>query len=101
MGDTETMDMAMETVDTVTKTMNMSMETVDTIMMVDMAPLLADMAMAKMDTERSRIFRLFRPNLRSSRSFRGLLIRTLVRFKRLRRIRIIISTKLLISNEIL
>merc|ERR1712002_487091 len=48
--DTKTMDMAMETVDTVT-TMDMAMETVDTIMMVDMAPLIVDMAMAKMDTE--------------------------------------------------
>merc|ERR1711972_606420 len=67
--DTETMDMAMETVDTVTmmdmvmetvimvmvkmdtETMDMAMETVDTIMMVDMAPLTVDMAMAKMNTE--------------------------------------------------
>merc|ERR1712223_61514 len=63
--DTETMDMAMETVDTVMETvimvtvkvdtnmetMDMVMETVDTIMMVDMAPLMVDMAMAKMDTE--------------------------------------------------
>merc|ERR1719462_232302 len=49
--DTETMDMAMETVDTDTKTMDMAMETVDTIMMVDMAPLMVDMAMAKMDME--------------------------------------------------
>merc|ERR1719187_1093478 len=70
--DTETMDMAMETVDTDTKTMDMAMETVimvtvkmdtdtetmdmametgDTIMMVDMAPLMVDMAMAKMGTE--------------------------------------------------
>merc|ERR1712203_533900 len=48
---TETMDMAMETVDTDTETMDMAMETVDTIMMVDMAPLMVDMAMAKMDTE--------------------------------------------------
>merc|ERR1711973_737429 len=69
---TETMDMAMETVDTDTKTMGMPMETVtmvtvkvdtnmetmdmvmetvDTIMMVGMAPLMVDMAMAKMDTE--------------------------------------------------
>merc|ERR1711953_381106 len=67
----ETMNMAMETVDTVTmvdmvmetmimvtvkvdtdrETMDMAMETVDTIMMVDMAPLMVDMAMAKMDTE--------------------------------------------------
>merc|ERR1719166_946290 len=51
MVDTETMDMAMETVDTDTKTMDMAMETVDTIMMVDMAPLMVVMAMAKMDTE--------------------------------------------------
>merc|ERR1712173_423841 len=63
--DTKTMDMAMETADTNMKTMDMAMETVimvtvkmdtdmetvDTIMMVDMAPLMADMAMAKMDTE--------------------------------------------------
>merc|ERR1712180_84651 len=48
---TETMGMAMETVDTDTETMDMVMETVDTIMMVDMAPLMADMVMAKMDTE--------------------------------------------------
>merc|ERR1711902_274994 len=58
---TETMDIAMETVDTDTETMDMAMETVDTvtmvnmvmetIMMVDMAPLMVDMAMAKMDTE--------------------------------------------------
>merc|ERR1712029_1057667 len=47
----ETVIMVMVKVDAVTETMNMSMETVDTIMMVDMAPLLADMAMAKMDTE--------------------------------------------------
>merc|ERR1712039_326332 len=75
----ETMDMAMETVDTDTETMDMVkamvdmamemvtmvtvkvdtnmetmdmvMEMVDTIMMVDMAPLMVDMAMAKMDTE--------------------------------------------------
>merc|ERR1712200_255857 len=65
------MDIAMETVDTVTmvdmamemvtmvtgkvdmntETTDMAMETVDTIMMVDMAPLMADMAMAKMDME--------------------------------------------------
>merc|ERR1711978_534986 len=71
MGDTKTMDMALETVDTVTmmdmimetvimvmvkvdtdtETMDMAMETVDTIMMVDMAPLMVDMAMAKMDLE--------------------------------------------------
>merc|ERR1711988_1975810 len=51
-------DIAMETVimvtvkmDTDMETMDMAMETVDTIMMVDMAPLMADMAMAKMDTE--------------------------------------------------
>merc|ERR1711962_1335210 len=51
-------DMAMETVimvtirvDTDMETMNMAMETVDTIMMVDMAQLMVDMAMAKMDTE--------------------------------------------------
>merc|ERR1712168_592117 len=43
---TETMDMAMETVDMDTETMDMAMETVDTIMMVDMAPLMVDMAMA-------------------------------------------------------
>merc|ERR1719357_1706479 len=56
--DTETMDMVKETVDTDTKTMDMAMETlimvtekVDTIMMVDMAPLMVDMAMAKTDTE--------------------------------------------------
>merc|ERR1719495_2695437 len=49
--DTETMDMAMETVDTDTETMDMAMETVDTIMMVDMAPLMVDMAKAKMDTK--------------------------------------------------
>merc|ERR1711962_1894769 len=48
---TETMDMAMEMVDTDTETMDMVMETVDTIMMMDMAPLMVDMAMAKMDTE--------------------------------------------------
>merc|ERR1712168_319904 len=59
MVDTGTMmDMAMETVimvmgkvDTDTKTMDMAMETVDTIMMVDMDPLMVDMAMAKMDME--------------------------------------------------
>merc|ERR1712173_423793 len=52
---TKTMDMAMETVimvtvkmDTDMETMDMAMETVDTIMM---APLMADMAMARMDTE--------------------------------------------------
>merc|ERR1719268_555694 len=49
--DTETMDMVKETVDTDTETMDMAMETVDTIMMVDMAPLMVDMAKAKMDTE--------------------------------------------------
>merc|ERR1712025_462438 len=56
--DMKTMDMAMETVDTVTvkvdtdtETMDMAMETVDTIMMVDMAPLMVVMAMEKMDTE--------------------------------------------------
>merc|ERR1719474_1966804 len=56
--DTTMMDMAMETaimvmvkVDTNTETMDMVMETVDSIMMVDMAPLMVDMAMAKMDTE--------------------------------------------------
>merc|ERR1712168_878320 len=48
---TKTMDMAMETVDTDTETMDMAKEMVDTIMMVDMAPLMADMAMAKMDME--------------------------------------------------
>merc|ERR1719357_1101432 len=60
---TETMDMAMETVDMGTETMDMvkvdtnketmdmAMETVDTIMMADMAPLMVDMAIAKMDTE--------------------------------------------------
>merc|ERR1711963_1109855 len=54
----KTMDMAMETVTMVTvkvdtnmETMDMVMETVDTIMMVGMAPLMVDMAMAKMDTE--------------------------------------------------
>merc|ERR1711973_925162 len=57
-GMVRTMDMAMETVDTDTKTMDMAMETVtmvtvkvDMIMMVGMAPLMVDMAMAKMDTE--------------------------------------------------
>merc|ERR1711962_639291 len=52
------MDMAMETVimvtlkvDMDTETMDMAMETVGTIMMVGMAPLMADMAMEKMDTE--------------------------------------------------
>merc|ERR1712050_119211 len=52
---TKTMDMAMETVimvtvkmDTDMETMDMAMETVATIMM---APLMADMAMARMDTE--------------------------------------------------
>merc|ERR1712168_1302025 len=56
--DTKTMDTAMETVTMVTvkvdtnmETMDMVMETVDTIMMVGMAPLMVDMAMAKMDTE--------------------------------------------------
>merc|ERR1719357_142068 len=52
--DKETMDMAMETVIMVTVKMNTdteTMETVDTIMMVDMAPVMADMAMAKMDME--------------------------------------------------
>merc|ERR1711917_23821 len=49
--DKETMGMAMETVNTDTKTMDMAMETVDMIMMVDMAPLMVDMAMAKMNTE--------------------------------------------------
>merc|ERR1719245_810214 len=51
-------DMAMATVimvtakvDTDTETMDMAMETVDTIMMVDMVPLMVDMAMAKVDTE--------------------------------------------------
>merc|ERR1712156_1353315 len=48
---TETMDMAMKTVDTDTETMDMAMETVDTVMMVGMAPLMVDMAMAKTDTE--------------------------------------------------
>merc|ERR1712168_67477 len=59
------MDTAMETVDTVRKTMDMVKETVDTVIMVDMAmetmimvtamvdtaPLIVDIAMAKMDTE--------------------------------------------------
>merc|ERR1711962_1414629 len=57
--DTVTMvDMAMETVimvtvkvNTDTETKDMAMETVDSIMMVDMAPLMADMAMAKVDME--------------------------------------------------
>merc|ERR1711962_1502037 len=56
--DKETMDMVKEMVDTDTETMDMAMETVimvtvkvDTIMMVHMAPLTVDMAMAKMDTE--------------------------------------------------
>merc|ERR1712029_832862 len=38
-------------VDTNMETMDMVMEKVDTIMMVDMAPLMVDTAMAKMDTE--------------------------------------------------